>query len=744
MGKSIDKLKCGGKPGRKSGGKTNAYQKGGKTKSEDDKFAIIKSDSEIGPNQAKTTMPIINRQQRLRGYQGQLTAAFHKKYPDVPVNELLKSYESRQPDFSRRDVPAEGEALIRKYGDLSIEPDEINRILGNEASKEFFEQAQTGRTGGPGDTSLQRFGFRNLIYPQFRSKGIVPYQYIEPKSIAENFQTGGTTRSMSALTLDKIQSIKDAQLDTTDFVSKIDQGVRTTFQPEEQNNLVTEGATGLSKVIGGGTDAIESIVSAVQDRGTKEFDPRVDPEAAMKREAGFGVGKDILKSAGKGASIGATFGPAGAAIGLAAGVITSGLKNIIGTKRRREDREEASEAFEGYWANKYFKNRPDAYQEGGKIKGPGTTKSDSITMKAREDSFIVPAENSEEGMRLGREYLGWTDKSIAERNNGGSKIKVSKGEVFYTPEEVEKLQFIGVDLNKLAPNAKPENKLRMTKTIEPMKRMTKTIKSRYQDGGFLEKEDPLMADTGAAPEEKLYMPEISKSVLDSAVAKIITNPSVKPKELEGFYPTPATASIKSTPAEAKAEAESDRGIINLFPEMASTAQVLGAIAGLSQAGKMPDLKISSRLKRLARDTQEAATYGLEPDVRNAYLREIERTRRDVMNKIVSRGGSPGEINAALGKLTSTTLEKKAQIPIMEQDMMLKKKAMNIDIEKSLAGMVYDKSRVERQDWFAYQEAWGAMLQEGLKNFIGARQYKENIDYLKSVGGTTPTFTINST
>ena len=709
MGKAIDKLKCGGKPGHKSGGKTKGYQKGGR-KGDGPRKNILLPGTELTEHQSVVTMSDVQRVKRLRGHQGKLTHGFAKKYPKIPLSDILGEIAGREPHFSKRDVPQVGEELTGSFGDVFLEPEEITGILGDKDSKEYFDLVQSSSTAGEDEQAgPQRFGFRNMITPQYRGgpEDAGPYQYLESKP-STKFQTGGATRNISALTLDKIESIKGRlqSKDPSMGPEGVDQGVRTTYQPEQQNDLVTEGAAGVSGAIGAGTDAIEGIVSAVQDRGTEEFDPRVDPAAAMKKDAGFEVGKDILKSTGKGAAIGSTFGPIGTIIGAGAGLLTSGIKNIVGAKKRKEDREERSDEFEGFWADKYFRNREAGYEEGGKIKGPGTTKSDSITMKAKENAFIVPAENAKEGMRLGREYLGWTDESLASRNNGGSKIKVSKGEVFYTPEEAEKLQFIGVDLNKLAPNAKPGNK--------------------FANGTFLQTEDPMMADTGAKDLEE-FEEKLLKTI----------NPGTKKSAASN-----AVSSITSTPEE-EIEAKNDRGLIDLFPEMASTAQILGAVAGLAQSGKIPDLKISSRLKKLAVDTREAATYGLEPNVRNAYMREIERTRRDVMNKIVSRGGSAGEIREALGQVTSTTLAKKAQIPVMEQDMIMKKREMNIDVEKNLASMVYDKSRVERQDWFAYQEAWGAMLQEGLKNFIGARQYKENLDYMKSVGGTSPSFTINT-
>ncbi len=704
MGKIIDditsSLKCGGK--------ARQYPDGGKVKSDTTEYEYLK---EASPASAAITEKGLARVKRLRGYQGTLTKDFQERHPDVPVDELLTEITGRVPYFSRPEVPKTGEGMIKKYGDLSIESEDISKILGPEAAAEYFEDTKTGRTAGKGDVGLERFGFRNMIYPQFRSKNTSLYQYLDKPKKGKGLQGGGPV-GISMAMQSMMSSLTDEQRE------KLASGDSDWMGLEEKETGL------LGQVISGGTEELLGITSAIEKRVTPEDDPRVDPAAAMKTEAGFETGKSILKGAGKGAAIGAFAGPGGAAIGAGIGVVTSGIKSLIGKKGREEEREEASNEWAGGWAKKYFKGR-EGYEEGGPIKGPGGPKTDSINMKAKSGSFIVPAENYEAGMQLGRDYLGWTDESIAGRKQGGTAIKVSDGEVLYTPEEVEKLDLLGVDLNKLAPNAKPGNKM--------------------ANGTFLEKKAPMMADTGfSSPMLDELKTQLTPEQFEQAFFQTISSGATKPEVLKGKnlnvsgVKVPG-AEISSKKAETEAEEDKFK-LESILPEMAATAQVLGAIKGLGESGKRPDLAISSRLKKLATDTQEAATFGLEPDVRNAYMREIERTRRDVMNKIIGRGGSAGEIREALGKITSTTLAAKAKIPIMETEMKLRKTAINVGVEQNLAKMQFDKSKVEREDWFHYQEAWGTMLSEGLKNFIGARQYKENLDYMKSVGSTTPSFT----
>lgn len=97
---------------------------------------------------------------------------------------------------------------------------------------------------------------------------------------------------------------------------------------------------------------------------------------------------------------------------------------------------------------------------GGQIAGPGTSKSDSIPARVEDGSFVVPAENADKALVLRAKYLGGTSKK-ANLNKGGVKDTtwLSDGEHLFTPAEVTILKTKGVDLNSLAPNAKPGDKM---------------------------------------------------------------------------------------------------------------------------------------------------------------------------------------------------------------------------------------------------------------------------------------------
>jgi hypothetical protein len=239
-----------------------------------------------------------------------------------------------------------------------------------------------------------------------------------------------------------------------------------------------------SGIIGSAADLGVGISGAVFDAKknalVEGYNPATNPGDVIRGSNQLDTGKNLIAGALKGASAGAALGPLGAGIGAAAGLTTAGITSLINKKAAENTAQKATQKWS---ARNVSAATSGGYKNGGKIKGPGTGKSDSINMTAKDGSFIVPAENATEGMRLGRKYLGWNDHSIAARKNGGSGIKVSDGEVFFTPEEVGALNYHGIDLNALAPNAEPGNKALAdggTKDSDKKEKSSKSKKtSRY-------------------------------------------------------------------------------------------------------------------------------------------------------------------------------------------------------------------------------------------------------------------------
>jgi muramidase (phage lysozyme) len=98
--------------------------------------------------------------------------------------------------------------------------------------------------------------------------------------------------------------------------------------------------------------------------------------------------------------------------------------------------------------------------KGGKVNGAGTGTSDSVKGTLAPGSFVAIAAKQDEAQAIGERYLGWKAKKVAAlAGGGGVPVAVSKGEVIFTPEEAAKLTKMGVDLSKLAPEAKGGQKL---------------------------------------------------------------------------------------------------------------------------------------------------------------------------------------------------------------------------------------------------------------------------------------------
>ncbi len=167
-------------------------------------------------------------------------------------------------------------------------------------------------------------------------------------------------------------------------------------------------------------------------------------------------------------------------------IATGGRALAAGKKERLKEANEIHNAWSNVGTSLYRDYMGStAYKRGGKIKGKGGPKSDSIKMSAKDGSFIVPAENADKGMELARSVLGWDNNTMADRINGGTPIKVSDGELLFTPEEVGILRYHNVDLNSLAPNA--------------------TTKFEMKEGGFSLSPEKAgkMADEGIAHGKKI-------------------------------------------------------------------------------------------------------------------------------------------------------------------------------------------------------------------------------------------------
>jgi hypothetical protein len=379
----------------------------------------------------------------------------------------------------------------------------------------------------------------------------------------------------------------------------------------------------------------------------------------------------MIGATGKGAAAGAALGPMGALVGGGLGLITSGIGALINKSKNDKAIEEAVSGWSQGHASTYASNMSrTGFKEGGKIKGKGTGKSDDIPMDVSDGSFIVPAENAEVAMELGRSYLGWDNKEKAMKDGGNVKINASNGEVMFSPAEVGVLRYYGVDLDSMAPNA--------------------DVGADMQEGG------PVRKDFN----------DKYKFEKKSPYTKITADLT---KGLKGDL----TGHI---PAEKKEPRYWDKILKNL-PEYAGGLQMAGGAAKLIAAGKQPDRTISHTLKALSSETRRLAEYGYEPKVINALNQSIERARSDYNRTVVGRGGSPMEIQKQLEQGLVSTLGEKAKMHYADAAEKARKFTEHMQVQSQRAGQEFNINQFKVDDWFKNQEAYAEMLSAGISNIV---------------------------
>lgn len=321
----------------------------------------------------------------------------------------------------------------------------------------------------------------------------------------KGYSIGGPISSFKGWTDEEIALWNDGD-EITKF--EIENRVKARLALAEKTDLSNPTLNTLGKT----ADAASLIGAASSKSSTEE--PKVEKNNSgltNKQVSGLGLATDflansiqplqgtrtqnVLSGAGKGAEIGTAIAPGiGTAIGAGAGALIGAALKSEKEKLREEKKKKESELLnqinqsigKDKWAtaeamttgndlitpggvyalatdkakkavqdqiNKEYKARGLA--SGGKIEGPGTSKSDSIPAKLENNGFVVPAENAKIAEELRKMFLGENKK--APLKSGNTKVKVSDGEHYFTPEEVKILTENGVDLDQLAPDA--DNKL---------------------------------------------------------------------------------------------------------------------------------------------------------------------------------------------------------------------------------------------------------------------------------------------
>ncbi len=224
---------------------------------------------------------------------------------------------------------------------------------------------------------------------------------------------------------------------------------------------------GKSSLINAGTSAVGDVT--LLGGTAMAANNQVDEQGNINVKKSTGAG--ALTGAGTGiktgAALGSIFGPVGTLVGAGAGaVVGGGIGAITSNKKAKKFNTENAESIleqqkldqeiarRSTLAQGMYNRNLENYADGGEIKGKGTAKSDSIKAKVKEGSFVVPAEASGIAEQLREKVLVKAPKKANLKQSGGVDVKLSNGEHIFTPEEVNELMQEGIDLNKLAPDAK--------------------------------------------------------------------------------------------------------------------------------------------------------------------------------------------------------------------------------------------------------------------------------------------------
>jgi len=233
----------------------------------------------------------------------------------------------------------------------------------------------------------------------------------------------------------------DAQTDNDNL------NIAAAAQPETENQNKT------GEFLTGAGNAVSGIGPMFQDIAKNDM----KKDERGRTTTGANSMASVGKGAGIGSQIGGAFGPIGTIIGMAVGAGVGGIKSASTNKKLKEEyfKEDTADAAalqeSGAGPNKTFNWNDLA--EGGKVKGPGTEKSDSVKGALPEGSFVVPAENAEKAEKIRKAVLGENPKKEAELSKG-EPVAVSKNEHVFVPDEVRKIEQKGINLDNLAPDSK--------------------------------------------------------------------------------------------------------------------------------------------------------------------------------------------------------------------------------------------------------------------------------------------------
>ena len=262
--------------------------------------------------------------------------------------------------------------------------------------------------------------------------------------------------------------------------------------------------------------------------------------------------------------------------------------------------------------------------DGGKIVGPGTGKSDSITANMEDQGFIVPAVNAKKAEELREKYLGDSKKKIASLNKGGVPVKVSNGEHYFTKDEKELLLAKGVDLDALAPNAD---------VSAEGKQDGGTLYGVYKDGKYY------------PTKEEIIRAYNSATALNKAIQKDPNKFSVKEKQdaakklSETYKQYSAIPKEQTATEKMQAQVEAKRKELGTTKTPEKTdkkpAVTPSTKGGISNVGKIKDVPAEKANMETLPMLSSVVSNPVQPEI-TAQVQEVP------INTATSTGNKPGE------------------------------------------------------------------------------------------------------
>lgn len=448
----------------------------------------------------------------------------------------------------------------------------------------------------------------------------------------------------------------------------------------------------------------ETLESASNAIGQKEVGG-VDPNqliANMKKRDNTSIAAGIGVKTAMGAAAGSIVPGLGNIIGAGAGALLGGVEALFKAKKLRNERQKLSAqlASDAIAYNTAAKDKIYGFKKGGLIDGKGTATSDSIDMNAKNGSFIVPEKNKEIAMEIGKSLLGWKDNEKATKSKTGKSIKVSNGEVEFTPNEVLVLTAMGIDLPKLAPESTfAQNTNKMVKGgFSGLVGMFDNVISSYNDS------QKSIKDIAGLDKVFPKMGNIRKDVIDPID--------------DLYYP------------KAKTRNKIDmKKAMQYLPEALGTGQVLaGGITLAKNAGKEPNLSVSNRLLNMETEANDESKYGLSPEIRNKAERDIALKGRTLMDRIFENVGGSAQAKYNQSASISNQINNDIlSLAAMDQQEKTRKKEIKRSISSNIASREDAIQNVQLQRYDQNQAAFAELLNAGIDNIVGVQKYKKQLE-----------------